>query len=585
MSANSAMLRCWDGDNDDGADGKSIETKNMRISLSDKTSPICIQIVAIKYLVEFDALLVKLFDGSVHKNSFVDKTMWQRLGIVEPCVRTGPYNAADVMTTKCPSTSIEVGSIVILYEYAFEASASFVGQACMSLFIDCVSNAFDAQMVEKSDETSVMKLLNFAIIGHDPNLECYTAKQRELSQQTPGENSRPVMVSSIQQFTSDSFNIVDTCGWQVAMSSPSHISSNNKKTITIAMLARVPISSEDWTIKAQVFRVGILKTFTNRTTGVTGQLQRILFKDESGLIEAIAYNDAIKILNLANLKRDKSYFVYNAKLGASPHSLQEWFQTFQTSPVEIRLFGSTKIIDTSLVDDDETASTSHYVPRASSSQNHDNYENDSDSVLRDDNDDDPASFLRRQLAKTSHVPDVESISRCYVDSRVAAIKNELLSSTSSKAHVISALVNDNDHPVRTTPLTYTKLKDIKDKFKKNDTVNTMGVLTSLGKCENLYVTTSRSSIKIRRIVIIDESQTTMSVAIWGDEAQNFGIPLESVVLVQDAKVAFFNGASLSIYRKSRLLEYTQIFNNKDAKMLKQWYDTYSGKSKSQTIVA
>ena len=136
MSANSAMLRYWDDDKDvDDVDSKSIVTKNMRISLSDKTSPICVQIVATKYLVEFDALLVKLFDGSVHKNAFVDKSMWQRLVFVEPCVHTGPYNAV-VVAAKCPSTSITVGSIVILYEYAFEAAASFVGQPCTTLFVD-----------------------------------------------------------------------------------------------------------------------------------------------------------------------------------------------------------------------------------------------------------------------------------------------------------------------------------------------------------------------------------------------------------------------------------------------------------------
>ena len=75
----------------------------------------------------------------------------------------------------------------------------------------------------------------------------------------------------------------------------------------------------------------------------------------------------------------------------------------------------------------------------------------------------------------------------------------------------------------------------------------------------------------------------MTVALWGEQAQNFTIPLESIVLVQDAKVTYFNGALLSIYRKSSLLEYNHIFNNKDAEILQQWYENFTGKSNRPEI--
>jgi hypothetical protein len=66
----------------------------------------------------------------------------------------------------------------------------------------------------------------------------------------------------------------------------------------------------------------------------------------------------------------------------------------------------------------------------------------------------------------------------------------------------------------------------------------------------------------------------MPVAIWGDEAQNFSSQLECILILHAVKVAYFNGASLSIYRQSRLIEYNHVFNNHSAQTLKQWYDSF-----------
>ena len=633
MSASSAMLHCWNNNDDDDDDDddivkptiKSVGAKHMRISLCHKTSPVCIQIVGAKYLIKFDALLVCLFDGSAHKNAFVDKSMWQCLADVQrtrnvesdnkDCHHVNNNNNDD--DDDDPSTSIRVGSIVILYEYVFEATHSFVSQRATINnritaldFVECVSQAFVGTLrndAQSRDDTSVLKLLKFGIIGHDQNLAYYSAQQqRDLSRQsnkdqttttstTVSSLSNPVSSASTSSESSSSntfssYNIVDTCGWRVS----SHVVNKNKKPVPIALLASLPINSTDWTIKASVFRVGVLKSFTNRTTGESGQLQRILLMDDSGLVEAIAYNKAITMLNLSNLKRDQTYFVYNAKLGVSPRSLQEWFALFQTSAVEIKLFGSTKIVDSSLVndnndDDDKTnkkaSTTSGFVPKPASSQGRDDDDDDDDDddtlFLKDD---DTAGFLQRQLHKLPHVPDVELTSRLYVDSRIAAANlNENQPTSSTISNNNSAKKQGEPRQTTAGALVYTKLKYIKDHLQTNATVNTMGVLTSLGTCETTFVVASRCSLKIRRIVLLDETQTKMTVALWGEQAQNFTIPLESIVLVQDAKVTYFNGALLSIYRKSSLLEYNHIFNNKDAEILQQWYENFTGKSNRPEI--
>ena len=572
LNANAATSHCWH------------EAKHTRISLYNKACPMCIQVVGVEFLSEFDTLLVKLFDGSLHKNAVVDKSMWHRLLVPnssQKCEQT-------VQESNISAPSIQLGSIIILYEYAFEFVESFIGGGCdlhsPKQFTDRVLAAFNSVVVRDVGDgitaaTSVMKMLNFAIIGHDENLACYSATYVLGKPTTSGivvpPKQLPAYESTLHTFSSDTFNIVDTRGMQ-----SSTVATRGKKPITIESLARLPIDSVDWSIRACVLRIGILKHFTNRNTGVAGLLQRVLFKDESGLVEALAYNDTIKMLNLANLKLNQTYFISNAKLGASQRPLQEWFSHFQTSAVEIKLYGATQIVDSSRFEDyganDFTPQSLHFVPNAPSSR------------LFDDKDDtacfvqnEAAAFLAEQLKKIAHVPDIAQVSRRYVDNRIATIRdnstNEQLTMTTNKS-----LSNGNNDQTCQPNVTYTNLKDIKYKLKKNDTVNTVGVLVSVGKCE-----TNRSSIKVRRIVILDESLTKMSVAIWGDQAQNFCTQLDCILILQDVKVAYFNGVSLSIFRQSRIVEYSTMFFNKSAQMLKQWYDIHSGKivPKAQTIVA
>jgi ssDNA-binding replication factor A large subunit len=121
---------------------------------------------------------------------------------------------------------------------------------------------------------------------------------------------------------------------------------------------------------------------------------------------------------------------------------------------------------------------------------------------------------------------------------------------------------------------YTKLDAIKNNLKKNEWVNTMGVLVSVGKCESAYVTTNRSRVEVRRIDILDESQTKMSVALWGAQAQNFSSPIGCILILHNVKIAYYNGISLSIYQHSQIVEYNHVFNNSNAQALKHWYDSF-----------
>ena len=603
LHADAAMFHCWN------------EAKHMRVSLYNKASPICIQIVGVDFLSEFNTLLVLLFDGTVHKTAVVDKSMWHRLDASpKTSEHCSPQSDQTDKTTASSTPSIKLGSIVILYEYAFEFVHSFVGAQQQSktiekTFTDRTLNAFAyVEMAPVSEAAaaaaaaaapatvltspSVMKLLNFAIIGHDEKLECYQRQVQQQQQQhqpplqtcklasklSPPPPPSTSYVSTLHTFSSDKFNIVDTRGWQVQTSALT--ATRSKVPIAIESLVRLPIDSESWTIKACVLRIGVLKSFTNRTTGVSGVLQRVLFKDESGLIEAIAFNDVITILNLGQLKRNQSYFVCNAKLGVSPRKVQEWFAHFPTSAVEIKLFGATQIVESSLLDEDNhhdnsssSFSAAHFVPAESTRDNDprdDNDGGDDDGAFFVQND--AASFLARQLIQTAHVPDVAAISRRHVDTRIAVAIAKDNSTTTKKT--FSNGNNDRGHQPPLAKSTYTKLKEIKDKLVKNDTVNTMGVLVSVGKCESAYVTKSRSSIKVRRIVILDESQTRMSVAIWGAQAQNFASQLDCILILHDVKVAYFDGTSLSIYKQSRLVEYNHVFNNNSAQTLKQWYDSF-----------
>jgi hypothetical protein len=566
VHTNSAMLHCWS------------DAKQMRISLHDRASPVCIQIVGSEFLAEFDSLLVLLFDGTVHKTAIVDKSMWHRL------------DAAKV------PPSIQLGSIVILYEYAFELVHSFVVCSGSSQqghhsptpkqFADRALAAFAPieTVTAQTTAPSVMKLLDFTIIGTDEKLEYYhqqrqVVQQQQQQQPTPAPTP-PLACKPTSKLPSPlrKFNIVDTRGWQAKPLT------SKVAPIAIESLTRLSIDSTTWTIKACVLRLGAPKSFTNKHTGVPGVLQRVLFKDESGLVEAIAFDDAIKALNLAHLKLNQSYFVCNAKLGVAPRACQEWFNLYHTSAIEIKLFGTTKIVESTLLDDDDNDTPSiNYVPMTSSHSNDDDDDDNNVDFVQNDG----ASFLARQLAQTAHVPDVGEISRHHVNARIAAAAAAAADSAEKSTTTSKMLPRSNQYrspmpPLSTTTTTatqikstsYTKLDAIKNNLKKNEWVNTMGVLVSVGKCESAYVTTNRSRVEVRRIDILDESQTKMSVALWGAQAQNFSSPIGCILILHNVKIAYFNGISLSIYQHSQIVEYNHVFNNSNAQALKHWYDSF-----------
>ena len=84
-----------------------------------------------------------------------------------------------------------------------------------------------------------------------------------------------------------------------------------EKLIAIANIDQ-KLNNADWVLNATVVKDFTIKEFKNKNNGQEGQLKKLHLKDESGVIELIAFNKEIEKIN--NLKIDNIYSIYNAEI-------------------------------------------------------------------------------------------------------------------------------------------------------------------------------------------------------------------------------------------------------------------------------
>ncbi|KAG5518244.1 hypothetical protein PMAC_003040 [Pneumocystis sp. 'macacae'] len=115
----------------------------------------------------------------------------------------------------------------------------------------------------------------------------------------------------------------------------------------------------------------------------------------------------------------------------------------------------------------------------------------------------------------------------------------------------------------------------------NDVFNDLDVIGILKEVHESVEITSRTTQKFyskRDIFIVDSSNYSVRLTVWGKHALDFNIPQETVVAFKGLKVTEFNGRSLSLLNSGMIIANPQI---EEAYSLKKWYDK-QGKEESFT---
>jgi replication factor A1 len=115
---------------------------------------------------------------------------------------------------------------------------------------------------------------------------------------------------------------------------------------------------------------------------------------------------------------------------------------------------------------------------------------------------------------------------------------------------------------------FTKVGDL-DSVEKDSTIDTIGVLKEVGEVNTITSQKTSKDFTKRDLLIADDSQTSVKLTIWGQAAQAFEAPLESILAVKGVKVSDFGGRSLSLLSSGSLTIDPDI---DEAHKLRGWFN-------------
>ncbi|KAI0452082.1 replication factor-A protein [Xylaria acuta] len=105
---------------------------------------------------------------------------------------------------------------------------------------------------------------------------------------------------------------------------------------------------------------------------------------------------------------------------------------------------------------------------------------------------------------------------------------------------------------------------------KDATVDVVGVLKDVGEVSQITAKSTGKPYDKRELTLVDDSQFSVRLTIWGKTATTFSSQPESVVAFKGVKVSDFGGRSLSLLASGTMAVDPDI---EEAHRLKGWYDS------------
>ncbi|KAI1762025.1 replication factor-a protein [Hypoxylon sp. FL1150] len=105
---------------------------------------------------------------------------------------------------------------------------------------------------------------------------------------------------------------------------------------------------------------------------------------------------------------------------------------------------------------------------------------------------------------------------------------------------------------------------------KDATVDVVGVLKEVGEVSQITAKSTGKPYDKRELTLVDDSQFSVRLTIWGKLATSFSVQPESIVAFKGVKVSDFGGRSLSLLSSGTMSIDPDI---EEAHRLKGWYDS------------
>ncbi|MCJ1308938.1 Replication factor A protein 1 [Agyrium rufum] len=115
---------------------------------------------------------------------------------------------------------------------------------------------------------------------------------------------------------------------------------------------------------------------------------------------------------------------------------------------------------------------------------------------------------------------------------------------------------------------FTNIADLQN-VEKDAVIDTIGILKDVGETTEIVSKTTSKPYSKRELTLVDSTNFSVRLTIWGNSATTFDIAPESVVAFKGVKVSDFGGRSLSLLSSGTMSVEPDI---NEAHKLKGWYE-------------
>jgi replication factor A1 len=115
---------------------------------------------------------------------------------------------------------------------------------------------------------------------------------------------------------------------------------------------------------------------------------------------------------------------------------------------------------------------------------------------------------------------------------------------------------------------FTSIADLQS-VEKDTTIDVIGVLQDVGETSQITSKTTSKPYDKRELTLVDNTNFSVRLTIWGGSATTFDVQTESVLAFKGVKVSDFGGRSLSLLSSGSMTVDPDI---DEAHKLKGWYD-------------
>lgn len=115
---------------------------------------------------------------------------------------------------------------------------------------------------------------------------------------------------------------------------------------------------------------------------------------------------------------------------------------------------------------------------------------------------------------------------------------------------------------------FTNIQDLQT-VDKDATIDVIGILKEIGEVNEIISKTTQKPYSKRDLTLVDNTNFSVRLTIWGNSATSFEVPPDSVIAFKGVKVSDFGGRSLSLLSSGTMAVNPDI---DESHRLKGWYE-------------